>query len=151
MKPWRIRQGIECCRYLQWVVWPGGTIPACASRKARRRLEKYCREGDFTAEVSCVCNEMRRTGGFSPAQCVLGRGTRYGAGEHGDEEQAAMISSMQERVNPTTIFAERMAYRHETKKAFVHQNSSERVSRGLLRKAAPYVSDWQVGDIVSFR
>ena len=65
------------------------------------------------AEVNCVVNEMRRTGGFSPAQWVLGRGPRYSAGEHEDEEQAGQIGSMQERIDPTTIFAERMAYRHE--------------------------------------
>ena len=58
---------------------------------------------------------------------------------------------MQERIDPTSIFAERMAYRHEAKKAFVHQDSSERVSRALLRKAAPSVCDWQIGDLVSFQ
>ena len=38
----------------------------------------------------------------------------------GDYEQCGMIGSLQERADPTSIFAERMAYRHEAKKAFVH-------------------------------
>ena len=58
---------------------------------------------------------------------------------------------MQERIDPTIVFAERMAYRHEAKKAFVKADSSSRIARALLRKAAPRVSNWQVGDLVSFQ
>ena len=58
---------------------------------------------------------------------------------------------MQEQVDPTTIFAERMGYRHEAKKAFVHCVCSERVSKAVLRKQAPIPQDYQVGDPVSFQ
>ena len=59
--------------------------------------------------------------------------------------------SVQEKVDPTTIFAERMAIRHGAKKAFIHIDSSQRVSKALLRKAAPKVTEFQVGDLVSFQ
>ena len=64
-------------------------------------------------EVNAVVNEMNRTGGFSPVQWVLGRRPRYSSGEQGDDEQFHMLEGVQERVDPTTIFAERMAIRHE--------------------------------------
>ena len=102
-------------------------------------------------EVNAVVNEMNRTRGFSPVQWVPGRRPRYSAGEQGDDEQFYMLEGVQERVDPTTIFAERMAVRHEAKKAFIHIDSSQRVSIALLRKAAPKVSEFQVGDLVSFQ
>ena len=55
------------------------------------------------------------------------------------------------RVDPTTIFAERMAIRHEAKKAFVYYDSSARVAKALLRKAAPVLGEYRVGDLISFR
>jgi len=44
-----------------------------------------------------------------------------------------------------------MSYRHEAKKAFVHVDSSKRVSKALLRKAAPRIGPYQVGDLISFQ
>ena len=41
--------------------------------------------------------------------------------------------------------------RYEAKKAFVHLDSSERVAKAMLRKQAPKVQDYQVGDLVSFQ
>ena len=102
-------------------------------------------------EVNNVVNEMRRNGGFSPAQWVLGRQPRYSAAEQGDEDTAGMIGAHQERADPTTIFAERMRMRHEAKKAFIHHDSSQRVSKALLRKAAPRGMNYRVGDLVSFQ
>ena len=62
-----------------------------------------------------------------------------------------MLGGVQERVDPTTNFAEKMAIRHEAKKAFIHIDSSQGVSKALLRKAAPKTADFQVGDLVSFQ
>ena len=50
-----------------------------------------------------------------------------------------------------TIFADRMAMRHEAKKAHVEVGSSERVSRALLRRAAPRVGEYGLGDLVQFQ
>eukprot|EP00973_Karenia_brevis_P079383 11016596-Karenia_brevis.AAC.1 len=61
---------------------------------------------------------MNRVGGFSPAQWVIGRQPRRGA-ETADDETAGQLNSLEERVDPSTIFAERMALRQEAKKAFM--------------------------------
>ena len=105
----------------------------------------------MACEVNSVVNEMTRTGGFSPAQWVIGRTPRHSAGEQGDDELAGQIGGIQERADPVTIFGERMAMRHEAKKAFVHADSSQRVAKALLRKAAPKVGEYRVGDLVSFQ
>jgi hypothetical protein len=117
--------------------------------------EKQVRGGDMMRrmipEINAVVNEMSRTGGFSPAQWVTGRNPRYSAGEQGDDEQALLLQALEERVDPRTIFAERMDYRHEAKKAFVHADSSKRVAKAMLRKAAPLIGDYRVGDLISFQ
>eukprot|EP00973_Karenia_brevis_P069652 9684784-Karenia_brevis.AAC.1 len=69
----------------------------------------------MAAEVNAVVNEMNRVEGFSPAQWVIGRQPRRGA-ETADDETAGQIGNLEERIDPTTIFAERMAMRHEAKK-----------------------------------
>ena len=105
----------------------------------------------MAAEVNSVANEMNRVGGFSPSQWVIGRQPRHAAGEQADDDLAEQVGALQERVDPTTIFGERMAMRHEAKKAFVHQDSSQRVAKALLRKAAPKIGEYRVGDLVSFQ
>ena len=103
------------------------------------------------AEVNATINEMSRRGGFSPAQWVIGRQPRYAAGEIGSDE-ATGVNTVQERDgDSSTIFARRMQIRHEAKKAFVHLDSSERVAKAMLRKQAPMVQDYQVGDLISFQ
>ena len=47
----------------------------------------------LTPEINAVVNEMRRNGGFSPAQWVTGRTPRYAAGEQGDDESSHAPSS----------------------------------------------------------
>ena len=73
------------------------------------------------------------------------------AGEQGDDETHHQLSALEERVDPTTIFAERMALRYEAKKAYVHRDASSRVAKAMLRKAAPKPGRYQVGDLVSFQ
>jgi hypothetical protein len=103
-----------------------------------------------SAEATAVMNEQNRTGGFAPCQWVLGRKPRH-AGEQGDDESYHHLSAVEEKIDPTTIFAERMALRHAAKKAYVHADSSKRVASALLRKAAPKPGRYQVGDLVSFQ
>ena len=73
----------------------------------------------MAAEVTAVVNEKNRVGGFSPAQWVLGKLPRYGAGEQGSDELVGQCGSIEERVDPSTLFGERMNIRHEAKKACV--------------------------------
>ena len=70
---------------------------------------------NVAAEVDTVVNEMRRTGGFSPAQRVIGRQPRHSAGEQGCDETAGQVGSLEERCDPTTLFGKRMTLRHEAK------------------------------------
>ena len=104
----------------------------------------------IAAEINSVVSEMRRKGWFLPTQWILGRNPRYSAVEQG-EEPAGQLGSPEQRVDPTTIFAERVAIRHRVKIAFIYMGSSERVAKALFRKAAPKTGDNQVGDLISFQ
>ena len=70
----------------------------------------------MATEANAVMNGMGRAGGFAPSQWVLGRVPRRSAGEQGDDELAGQVGSLEERVDPTTIFAERMSIRHAAKR-----------------------------------
>ena len=94
---------------------------------------------------------MSRVGGFSPTQWVLGRLPRRGAGFQGDEEGSQDVGSMQARVDGQTEFAKRADYRESAKKAFVHHDCSVKVQKAMLRKAAPLVGEYRVGDVVAFQ
>ena len=91
------------------------------------------------AQACMVKNESSRVGGFSPAQWVLGRGTR----ELGnlDDNSFADLGALESRHDPESIFALQHAARIEARKAYVHLDCS--------RRAFP--REWQVGDLVSFR
>ena len=55
-------------------------------------------------ETSKIMNERNRKSGFSPAQWVLGKQPRYGAGERNDEEQDGALGPLEQLVDPTTQF-----------------------------------------------
>ena len=61
----------------------------------------------IVAETIVVINMQNRYGGFSPAQRVVGRQPRRGV-EQRDDETFHALSTLEERVDPTTEFAERM-------------------------------------------
>ena len=58
-----------------------------------------------SAEANPVAHGLNRVGGFSPAQWVVGRQPMH-AGEQGDDETGHVFDSLEERINPTTEFAE---------------------------------------------
>ena len=128
-------------------IWKKVAAKVIDAKKVRGEKDMH----RLVSEVNAVVNEMSRTGGFSPAQWVTGRQPRYAAGERGDNEQAHQLNAMEERLDPTTVFAQRMEYRHEAKKAFVHEDSSKKVAAAMLRKATPLVGDYRVGDLISFQ
>ena len=68
-----------------------------------------------------------------------------------DSEGFADIGSIQARIDGQTEFPRRAGYREACKKAFIHADSSKRVATGLLRKAAPLLGTYKVGDIVAFQ
>ena len=101
----------------------------------------------LAAEVTAVVNEKNRTGGFAPAQWVLGKILRYEAAEQGHDETAGQHGSLEERADPTTLFGERMAIRHEAKKGYFYADFSPKIAKVMLRKSAPKSGDYRVGDL----
>ena len=89
----------------------------------------------MATEVNAVMNGMYRAGGFSPSQWVLGRLPRHSAGELGDDELAGQVGSLEERVDPTTIFAERMSIMHAAKRAYVCADYSEKMAKGYAEES----------------
>jgi hypothetical protein len=61
------------------------------------------------------------------------------------------LIGVEERVDPPTVFGERMKIRREAKKAFVRADSSARFAKAMLRKAAPLVRDYRARDLISFQ
>ena len=104
----------------------------------------------MAGEVTAVINMQNRYGGFSPSQWVVGRQPRHG-GEQGDDETFHDLNTLEERVDPTTEFGERMRIRHIAKKAYVQIDSGRRVSKALLRKAAPMSGKYRVGDLITYQ
>ena len=90
----------------------------------------------MAAEVTAVVNDKNRVDG---------------AGELGSDELAGPYGRIEERVDPATLFGERMAIRHGAKKTYVYADSSEKVSKAILRKTAGKVSDYRAGDLVLFQ
>ena len=104
----------------------------------------------MAAETTAVINMQNRYGGFSPSQWVVGRQPRHG-GEQGDDETYHDLNTLEERVDPTTEFGERMRIRHIAKKAYVQIDSGRRVAKARLRKAAPKSGKYRVGDLITYQ
>ena len=105
----------------------------------------------LAAQMNATKNDMHRTGGFTPSQWVLGRLPRRGAGEQCDEDGFYDMGSIQERANRSTHFARSMKIREACREAFIKTDCSRRVSKAILRKAAPLKGNYKIGDIVAFQ
>ena len=101
-------------------------------------------------ECCATKNHLLRTGGYSPAQWVLGKAPK-GVPSLVDEEGWADLGSIQDSLDPESKFALQHQARAEAKKAFVHMDTSKRVQRALLRNAKPIPQTYAVGDVVTFR
>ena len=100
------------------------------------------------SECFNAANEMDRHGGFAPAQWVLSRLPRNLA-TMGDEDQCLDVGALQAHADGPTTFGVQSRYPGIGREAFVRWDCGERVRRAALRKAAPVVGSYQVGDIVS--
>ena len=90
------------------------------------------------SECCIIKNEELRTGGFSPAQWVLGKQPR-GVSRMLDEDelgQIGMFNSMG-TADPQTEFGMRAQLKHAARKAFVQRDCSVKVARALTRNARP--------------
>ena len=96
-----------------------------------------------------AANELTRHGGFAPGQWVLSRVPRSPATK-GDEDECLEVSALQAHADGPTTFGVQSRYRAKAREAFVRWDCGERVRRAALRKAAPVVGSYQVGDTVSY-
>ena len=60
------------------------------------------------------------------------------------------VGALQAHADGPTTFGVQSHYRSKVREAFVRWDCGERVRRAALRKAAPVVGSYQVGDIVSY-
>ena len=92
-------------------------------------------------------SEMTRHGGFAPAQWVLSRLPRNLA-TMGAVDECLDVCAWQAHADGPTTFGVQSRYRAKAREAFVRWDCGERVRRASLRKAAPMVGSYLVGDIV---
>ena len=68
----------------------------------------------------------------------------------GDEDECLDVGALQAHADGPTTFDVQSRDRAKAREAFVRWDCGERVRRAALRKAAPVVGSYQVGDIVLF-
>ena len=101
------------------------------------------------SECLNAATEMTRHGGFAPAEWVLSRLPRNPA-TMGDEDECLDVGALQAHADGPTTFGVQSRYRAKARGAFVRWDCGERVGRATLRKAAPAIGSYQVGDRVSY-
>ena len=101
------------------------------------------------SECLNAVNEMTRHGNFAPIQWVLSRLPRN-PDTMGNEDACLDVGALQACADGPTTFWVQSRYREKAREAFVRCNCGERVRRAALRRAAPVVGSYQVGDIVSY-
>ena len=101
------------------------------------------------SECMSAANEMARHGGLAPAQWELSRLPRNPA-TVGDEDECLDVGAVQAHADGPTTFGVRSRYRAGACEAFVRWDCCDRVGRAALRKAAPVVGSYQIGDIISY-
>ena len=143
--------GLEAANQLAKVERHGGMFKSMAEVVVVERQITGARMMKLmAAETTAVINMQNRYGGFSPSQRVVGRQPRHG-GEQGDDANFHDLDTLEERVDPTTEFGERMRIRHIAKKAYVQIDSGRRVAKARLRKAATRSGKYRVGDLITYQ
>ena len=82
---------------------------------------------------------------FCPIQWVLPRLPR-GPATMGDGDECLDVGALQAHADGPTTFGVQSRYRAKAREAFVRWDCGERVRRPALRKAAPVVGSYQVGE-----
>ena len=67
-----------------------------------------------------------------------------------DEDECLDVGALRAHADGPTAFGVQLRYRANGREAFVRWDCGERGGRAALRKAAPVVGSYQVGDIVSY-
>ena len=100
------------------------------------------------SECLNAANEMTPHGGLAPAQKVLSL-LPHSPATMGDEDECLDVGALQAHADGPTTFSVQSHNRAKVREAFARWDCGERVRRGALRKAAPVVGSYQVGDTVS--
>ena len=131
-------------------VEPRGAMLKKMMSKVIKETHASCRESMDMILSECLnaANEMTRHGGFAPAHWVLSRLPRNLA-SMGHEDECLDVGALQAHADGPTTFGVQSRYRAKAREAFVRWDCGERVRRAAVRKAAPVVRSYQVGDIVS--
>ena len=91
------------------------------------------------AEVDRTKNELSRTGGFAPAQWVLGRLPRVPGSQYDEDESHDMGALANTAGDGSNEFSRQAAIRASSRLAFAQHDVGRRTARALLRKAAPLI------------
>ena len=107
------------------------------------------------AEASRVKNVTINLGGFSPAQWVLGHTPTDWSSlvSHDGERQLGLhqnLVDMEEEKTPQESFMIQLLIRQAAKEAFMQVDSSQKIRKAMLRKAAPIRGPYRVGNMVNF-
>ena len=96
-------------------------------------------------------NTMTRSNGYSPSQWVLGKNPRA-PGSVTDLDEAGNLGVLEAAWDPLAKFYLNHQSRVAAQKAFVHLDTSSRITRALTRNAAVQGNlEYQVGDVVVYR
>jgi len=94
-------------------------------------------------------NQMMRNGGFSPTQWVLGHQPRL-IGSLTDDQELGQLGVLSDEVDPQGAFARQAQLRSEARKHFVQVDCDDRYKRSQLRRAAPLLGEYRVGDVIMY-
>lgn len=100
-------------------------------------------------ETLNAVNEMSRLGGFVPCYRTLRRSPRHPA-SLADEDAQAHVGAIQGNVDGPAEFVIQASYKQQAREAYTGFDVGHRIARATLRKAAPVLGKYEVGDIVSF-
>ena len=141
--------GLEAPEQIGRVERRGATLKNMMSKVIKDTHASGRESMDMTlSDCLNAANEMTRHGGFAPAQWALSRLPRNPA-TMGDEDECLDVEALQAHADGPTTFGVQSRYRAKAREAFVRWDCGERVRRAALRKAAPVVGSYPVGDVVS--
>ena len=142
--------GLEAPEQIGRVEQRGAMLKKMMSKVIKDTHASGRRSMDMTlSECLNAVNEMTRHGGFAPVQWVLSRLPRNPA-TMGDEDECLDVGALQAYADGPTTFRVQSRYRAKAREACVRWDCGERVRRAALRRAAPVVGSYQVGDVVSY-
>ena len=101
--------------------------------------------GKALRQVFNATNTLRRAGGYSPQQSVLGISARLPGSILSDDDASS------HQVPEGQRFLQELKLRELARKAFVIMtDNSSSFRRALLRRTRPQRDDWEIGDLVLY-